>query len=77
MIPLKSAKGPVVTLTVSPTSKSGLNLGDSFFTSSTSFEPNILSISLLERAIGLLPDPTKPIIEGVFLISYQVVSSLV
>ena len=42
MIPLKSAKGPVVTLTVSPTSKSGLNFGDSFLTSTSSLDPRIL-----------------------------------
>ena len=74
-MPLKSANGPVVTLTVSPTSKSGLNFGLSFLTSTSSLVPKILSTSLFESEIGTLPEPTKPITDGVFLISYQVVSS--
>ena len=66
--PLKSAKGPVVTLTVSPISKSGLYFGDSFLIYTTSFVPKILSISLLDKDIGIFPEPTKPITDGVFLI---------
>ena len=63
-MPLKSAKGPVVTLTVSPISKSGLNFGDSFLTSTSSLDPKIRSISLLDKGIGLFPEPTNPMIEG-------------
>ena len=69
IVPLKSANGPEMIRTTSPSSNPSRNCG---FTSSF-FTDRIFSTSRRESGVGLLPVPaaTNPVTPGVLRTTYQ------
>ena len=69
MVPLKSAKGPEMIRTVSPSSNSSRTWGFS----ASSFTARIFSTSRRDSGVGLVPvpDDTNPVTPGVLRTTYQ------